>query len=107
MARALRNRIIQLKKQLNKEKHQVDSELAAVKNKETQLESAKLQITAQLERAHKYGVVHANENIFTCPACFINQDVLLNMRRTKALVAGVKRYKCPRCGEELNSDDQP
>ena len=111
MARALRVRLIKLKKQINTAKLNVENKLARDEGDTPEanaaLEVENLRLKAQLNRAHLYGRLFSGDVIFRCIPCFILHDVLLNMRRTKALVEGVKRYKCPRCGEALNSDEQP
>ena len=109
MARALRVRLIEIKKQINKAQLQIQERLARNECEPPQAQAAleidNLRLKAQLNRAHLYGRVFAADVIFRCIPCFILHDVLINMRRTKALVEGVKRYRCPRCGEELNSDE--
>ena len=119
MARALRVRLIAVKKEINHEKLRVEDELAAMKEDYPDpfdkaipqtmcgLEVKNLRLKAQLNRAHLYGRLFSGDVIYRCIPCFILHDVRLNMTRTKSTVAGVKRYKCPRCGDELNSDDQP
>ena len=119
MARALRVRLIAIKKEINHEKLNVEDELAAMKEGHPEpfdkaiaekicgLEVKNLRLKAQLNRAHLYGRLFSGDVIFRCIPCFILHDVLLNMTRTKSNVAGVIRYKCRRCGEELNSDYQP
>lgn len=111
MARALRVRLIEIKKQINAAKSQIEEELAGDKentpNVNAKLEVENLRLKAQLNRAHLYGRLFSGDVIFRCIPCFVVHDVILNMHRTKALVAGVKRYKCQRCGDELGSDEQP
>ena len=114
MARALRVRLIAIKKEVNAAKLRVEDERLDLNRRKAELDAQQraldeeyLKVQLQNTHAQVFGPAYANDAMFRCIPCFVFHDVLQNMRQTKSIVADVVRYKCRRCGEELNSDDQP
>jgi predicted nuclease with TOPRIM domain len=112
MARALKVRLIAIKKELHAEKFRVEGQQSEIKQKIAELESEKAELdkkhstlVGQIDQAEKYSRTHAPDVILTCVRCFVVQGALQNMLPTKAKVLGIKRYKCKNCGEELNRDE--
>ena len=112
MARALKVRLIAINKEINAEKFRIEDQQSEIKQQITELESQNAELDekhsslmAQINRAKEYSRTHAPEVILTCVRCFVVQGVLQNMLRTKAKVAGIRRYRCKRCGEEMNGDE--
>ena len=116
MARALRVRLIAIKKEISYAKESVVEQIERLEanpptsqgdysKKKAKLEVEYLRFKAQLNRAHLYGRLFSGDVIFRCIRCFVLHDVTLNMTRTKSVIPGIKRYRCQRCGDELNGDE--
>ena len=121
MGRRLRVRLIALKQELYAKKARLQDKKAAINadlaecslDQKASFYEAKhkaideyLCAQREVNRAAMYGHLYANDVIFTCVPCFVFHDILLSMKSTKPVVAGIKRYKCGRCGEELNEDQK-
>ena len=120
-----RNLVVQLQKlnrKLYAEQHEADLEVAAaneglayaspgtLQESEAQenvfgAESRQLVTKLALKRAQFFGVRLARGPDPYCISCFVRHDVHPTMKVVDNIISSITKYKCTRCGSELNEDE--
>jgi hypothetical protein len=120
MERDFLRQVIALKKRLRQEEDQLNVEAAKIEEeilyaqaeskgeaeqRAIENESKQLLVKCKLLRAQLFGLRYAKGPMFQCIYCFVDHDVLPDMKEVPPHVLGARLAKCDRCGQELVIND--